>query len=66
MPLPRFPRYDGYGTIAGMRSHRKTIILAAAVIVLALAFIAIGVMRGDALEIYRKAARICFECIGIG
>ncbi|MDR1183618.1 MAG: thioredoxin [Coriobacteriales bacterium] len=49
-----------------MRSHRKTIILAAAVIVLALAFIAIGVMRGDALEIYRKAARICFECIGIG
>jgi hypothetical protein len=49
-----------------MRLPQKTVILAAAVIVLALVLIVTGVMRGDALDIYRKAARICFECIGIG
>jgi hypothetical protein len=28
--------------------------------------IAAGVVQGDALDTLRKAALICFECIGIG
>jgi hypothetical protein len=49
-----------------MRASRKTAILAGAVLVIALVLIALGVANGDALDVYRKAARICFECIGIG
>jgi hypothetical protein len=49
-----------------MKLPRKTVIIAAAVIILALALITVGAAEGDALDVYRKAARICFECIGIG
>ena len=33
---------------------------------IAVAFIVIGIMRGDALAVFRKAVFICMECIGIG
>lgn len=35
-------------------------------LVLAAALIALGVMQGDALDVWRKASLICYECIGIG
>lgn len=38
----------------------------AIVLVLAAALIALGVMQGDALDVWRKASLICYECIGIG
>ena len=38
----------------------------AIVLVLAAALIALGVMRGDELDVWRKASLICYECIGIG
>jgi hypothetical protein len=49
-----------------MRPSQKTVTLAAVTLVLALVFVALGVLQGDALDTWRKAARICFECIGIG
>lgn len=48
-----------------MKLYRIHIIRAAAIVV-ALAFIAIGVSRGDAAVVLRKAIRICLECIGVG
>jgi len=36
------------------------------VLVAALIFIGIGIVRGDMLLIFKKAAAICMECIGIG
>ncbi|MDR1014906.1 MAG: hypothetical protein LBL86_08035 [Coriobacteriales bacterium] len=49
-----------------MGTPRKTALLAGAVLVLALLLVVLGVAQGDPLDVYRKAARICFECIGIG
>jgi hypothetical protein len=39
-----------------------------ALVLLALAalLIVVGITQGDALDTLRKAALICFECIGIG
>ena len=37
----------------------------AAAILIAAAFIFIGVSRGEAAIVLRKAVRICLECIGV-
>ena len=37
-----------------------------ALIVLALAFITVGLLREEQFMVLKKAAKICFECIGIG
>ncbi len=33
---------------------------------LAVAFLAIGVVRGEDQTVFRKAINICMECIGLG
>ena len=38
----------------------------AGVMAAALAFIALGIARGEHSEVLKKAVRICLECIGIG
>lgn len=37
-----------------------------AVLLIAAAFLAIGVWRGETEVVLRKAANICMECIGLG
>ncbi len=37
-----------------------------AVIVIGIAFLAIGVWRGEIETVFRKAINICMECIGLG
>ena len=41
-------------------------IIRAAAIAVALGFIIVGLSRGDAAIVLRKAIRICLECIGVG
>ena len=36
------------------------------VAVLGVAFVVIGVARGEYLDVLSKAVRVCLECIGIG
>ena len=37
-----------------------------ALIIAALVFIVIGIMRGESSEVLQKATNICLQCIGIG
>lgn len=45
-----------------LRKNRWAVIL----LVLSMLFLAIGVGRGEAETVYRKAVQICMECIGLG
>ncbi len=44
----------------------KKNIVAILLIVVAVAFIAIGVWREEIETVFRKAINICMECIGLG
>ncbi|MCR5151296.1 MAG: hypothetical protein K6B52_08755 [Clostridiales bacterium] len=41
-------------------------ILRAALLIAALALIAAGISAGDCMSVFQKAAKICYECVGIG
>ena len=45
---------------------QKALVFRILLLGIAVAFIAIGIMHGDALAVFRKAVFICMECIGIG
>jgi hypothetical protein len=48
-----------------MSAKRKNLIRAA-LFVVALFFIVLGGFRGEIILVFRKAASICLECVGIG
>ena len=37
-----------------------------AVLLAAAAFLTLGITRGEVLEVFKKAVKICLECIGLG
>ena len=45
---------------------KKHICITTGLIVLALAFVVIGSLRGEDTVVWRKAMNICMECIGLG
>ncbi|MCI8367920.1 MAG: thioredoxin [Eggerthellaceae bacterium] len=47
-------------------TKRTSIAVVAVVFVLAVAFVVVGLLQGEAQLVFAKAARICLECIGIG
>lgn len=47
-------------------SERKRMLCAWSVLIVGVACIAIGVARGEADTVLRKAVMICLECMGIG
>jgi hypothetical protein len=49
-----------------VKPARQHPIAALVVLLLAVVLITVGVAQGDALDTLRKAALICFECMGIG
>lgn len=49
-----------------MQRSRANRFVQAAVVVLALVFIGMGIARQEHLDVMQKAIRICLECIGIG
>jgi len=45
---------------------KKQVCITTGLIVLALAFVVIGTLRGEDMVVWRKAVNICMECIGLG
>ena len=45
-----------------IRNNKAAIFL----ILLAVVFIAVGVVRGEMADVFLKSTNICLECIGIG
>ena len=48
------------------RDRKLTWLLRIAAFSIGMIFVLLGVLRGEHLEVFAKAVRICLECIGIG
>lgn len=55
---PRAP-----GLLGRLQTSRWTQVL---VLIAAAAFLTLGITRGEVLEVFKKAVKICLECIGLG
>ena len=47
-------------------TERNKTRFAAALVALAVVCLAVGIFRGEATVVWRKAVNICMECIGLG
>ena len=47
-------------------NHRIRNWTAAALVVLSVACLAVGILRGEDTVVWRKAVNLCMECIGLG
>lgn len=45
---------------------KRQVLITAGLIVLAVAFVVIGTLRGEDTVVWRKAVNVCMECIGLG
>ena len=71
MMLSTYYREVGYSQLSSIKSSLSLLLqipffIAAGLLLTGIAFIVIGVTRGEALTVFQKAIRICLECIGIG
>ena len=44
---------------------RRSSVIRVILLILAVGWIAIGLVTGEYREVYRKAVMICYECVGI-
>ena len=49
-----------------MFANKKLLAIQITILVLALVFIGVGLLREEHLVVLKKAVNICLECIGIG
>ena len=49
-----------------MFANKKLLAIQITILVLALMFIGVGLLREEHLVVLKKAVNICLECIGIG
>ncbi|WP_367925682.1 CD1871A family CXXC motif-containing protein [uncultured Ruthenibacterium sp.] len=47
-------------------TEQKKRYLAIAILVVAVGMMAVGILRGEAQQVWMKASNICMECIGLG
>ena len=47
-------------------TERQKNAAAAALVLLALGSLALGILRGEDTVVWRKAVNLCMECIGLG
>lgn len=47
-------------------SDKKRNLIAFSIITVGIAFVIVGICRGEVDAVLRKAVNICLECIGIG
>lgn len=45
---------------------KKKDLIAAGLLLVSAAFLTIGILRGENTVVWRKAANLCMECIGLG
>ncbi len=45
---------------------KRSRIIRIIVLILGAAFLGVGIYTGDFVGVFRKATKICYECIGIG
>ncbi len=48
-----------------MKEHTKNVI-AVSLMLVGLTALVLGVLRGEAADVLRKATMVCMECIGLG